>query len=85
MMNKQYIIFTQANEDWLKERVASQEYASKSELLNHLVLQARKEQIKIDWINNKLRDAEQDDFLKLNKDQIRNDTKLGVNGSFRIK
>jgi len=84
-MNKQYIIFTQANEDWLKERVASQEYASKSELLNHLVLQARKEQIKIDWINNKLRDAEQDDFLKLNKDQIRNDTKLGVNGSFRIK
>ena len=84
-MNKQYIIFTQANEDWLKERVASQEYASKSELLNHLVLQARKEQIKIDWINNKLRDAEQDDFLKLNKDQIRNDAKLGVNGSFRIK
>ena len=42
--------------------VASQEYASKSELVNDLVRQARKQQAQIDWINQKLAKAEESGF-----------------------
>lgn len=69
-MNRQSISFTKPNDEWLKQMVASQEYSSKSELINDLVRQARKQQIEIDWINNKLEKAEQNGFTKLTKDEI---------------
>lgn len=69
-MARQSISFTKPNDDWLKEQVDSQEYTSKSELINDLVRQARKQQAEIDWIRTKLEDAEQSGFTSESKQEI---------------
>ncbi|WP_299208381.1 hypothetical protein [uncultured Dokdonia sp.] len=47
-MARQSISFTDPNDEWLKAQVESKEYASKSELVNDLIRQARKQQKQID-------------------------------------
>jgi len=79
-MNRQSISFTKPNEEWLKEMVASQEYSSKSELVNDLVRQARKQQVQIDWINNKLKRAEKSGYTDLSKSDILAEAKANLNG-----
>ncbi len=79
-MNRQSITFTQPNDDWLKEMVKNEEYSSKSELVNDLIRQARKQQIQINWINRKLERAEKRGFTKLNKDEILKESKSKLNG-----
>jgi antitoxin ParD1/3/4 len=79
-MNRQSISFTKPNDEWLKEMVENQEYSSKSELVNDLVRQARKQQVQIDWINNKLKSAEESGFTNLSKDEILSESKARVNG-----
>ena len=69
-MARQSISFTKPNDKWLKSQVDSQEYSSKSELVNDLIRQARKQQVQIDWIKTKLEKAEKSGFTKDNKDQI---------------
>ncbi len=53
-MARQSISFTKPNDEWLKNQVASNEYSSKSELVNDLIRQARKQQVRVDWIRAKL-------------------------------
>lgn len=62
-MPRQSISFTQPNDEWLKTQVENQEYASKSELINDLIRQARNQQIEIDWIKAKL-DKEEKELLE---------------------
>ena len=69
-MSRQSISFTQPNEEWLKAQVDSNEYSSKSELINDLIRQARKQQTQVDWIRAKLDKAENSGFT--------NDTKAGI-------
>ena len=69
-MSRQSISFTQPNDDWLKAQVESQEYSSKSELINNLIRQARKQQRQIDWIKAKLERAENSGFNSDSKEQI---------------
>ena len=69
-MNRQSISFTQPNDEWLKDQVESKEYSSKSELVNDLVRQARKQQRQIDWISSKLEKAEESGFTTDDKEQI---------------
>lgn len=69
-MSRQSISFTQPNDDWLKAQVESQEYSSKSELINDLIRQARKQQRQIDWIRSKLERAENSGFTSNSKEQI---------------
>ena len=69
-MTRQSISFTQPNNEWLKNQVDSKEYSSKSELVNDLVRQARKQQRQIDWISSKLENAENSGFTNDNKEQI---------------
>ena len=78
-MNRQSISFTEPNDEWLKQMVSSQEYSSKSEIINDLVRQARKQQVQIDWINNKLEKAEQNGFTKLDKHDILKESKSRLN------
>lgn len=78
-MNRQSISFTEPNDEWLKQMVSSQEYSSKSEIINDLIRQARKQQVKIDWINNKLEKAEQNGFSKPDKDEILAESKSRLN------
>ena len=70
IMARQSISFTKPNDDWLKEQVDSQEYTSKSELINDLVRQARKQQAEIDWIRTKLDEAERSGFTTDSKQDI---------------
>ena len=69
-MTRQSISLTQPNDEWLKTQVESKEYSSKSELVNDLVRQARKQQLQIDWISSKLESAENSGFTNDSKEQI---------------
>ncbi len=62
VMARQSISFTEPNDKWLKSQVESNEYSSKSEVVNDLIRQARKQQKQIDWINAKLEKAEKGGF-----------------------
>ena len=69
-MPRQSISFTKPNDEWLKSQVSSEEYTSKSELVNDLVRQARKQQRQIDWIKAKLDRAEKSGFTDDNQSAI---------------
>ena len=69
-MGRQSISLTGPNDEWLKAQVESKEYASKSELVNDLVRQARKQQQEIDYIRMKLKKAEKVGFTNDSKEDI---------------
>ncbi|MBV6646025.1 MAG: CopG family transcriptional regulator [Cyclobacteriaceae bacterium] len=69
-MARQSISFTEPNDKWLKAQVESQEYSSKSELVNDLIRQARKQQQEIDYIRMKLEKAENSGFTNERKADI---------------
>ncbi|MBD8487339.1 CopG family transcriptional regulator [Echinicola sp. CAU 1574] len=79
-MARQSISFTKSNDEWLKEQVDNNEYSSKSELVNDLIRQARKQQVEIDWIRVKLKKAENSGFTDESKDQILKQSKSLLNG-----
>ena len=79
-MARQSISFTKPNDEWLKAQVDSDEYSSKSELVNDLIRQARKQQAQINWIRAKLDKSESSGFTKDTKDQILNQSKSLLNG-----
>ena len=64
-MARQSISFTQPNDEWLKAQVENKEYSSKSELVNDLIRQARKQQRQIDWISAKLERAENNGIVEI--------------------
>jgi len=79
-MARQSISFTKPNDEWLKAQVENDEYSSKSELVNDLIRQARKQQVQIDWIREKLDKSESSGFTDDTKDQILNQSKSLLNG-----
>jgi len=79
-MARQSISFTQPNDEWLKNQVDNKEYSSKSELVNDLIRQARKQQRQIDWISSKLERAENSGFTNDNKKRILAKSKSLLNG-----
>ncbi len=79
-MARQSISFTKPNDEWLKVQVDNDEYSSKSELINDLIRQARKQQAQIDWIRAKLEKSERSGFTDMTKDQILKQSKSLLNG-----
>ena len=79
-MSRQSISFTKPNDEWLKAQVDKEEYSSKSELVNDLIRQARKQQVQIDWIRAKLEKAENSGFTDDSKKQILAQSKSLSNG-----
>ena len=79
-MTRQSISFTQPNDEWLKSQVDNKEYASKSELVNDLIRQARKQQRQIDWLTSKLEQAEISGFTTDSRSQILAESKSLLNG-----
>ncbi len=79
-MARQSISFTQPNDEWLKSQIENKEYSSKSELVNDLIRQARKQQRQIDWIGSKLEKAENSGFTNDSKEQILAKSKSLLNG-----
>jgi antitoxin ParD1/3/4 len=79
-MSRQSISFTEPNDEWLKSLIASNEYSSKSEIINDLIRQARKQHHQIDWINIKLEKAEKSDFTTDSKHEILSQSNALLNG-----
>ena len=79
-MSRQSISFTKPNDEWLKAQVESQEYSSKSELVNDLIRQARKQQAQVDWLRAKLEKAEKSGFTDDSKESILAQSKFMLNG-----
>jgi len=80
IMARQSISFTQPNDEWLRAQVDNKEYSSKSELVNDLIRQARKQQRQIDWISSKLERSESSGFTNDSKEQILAQSKSLLNG-----
>ena len=78
-MPRQSISFSKPNDDWLKAQVDNKEYSSKSELVNDLIRQARKQQVQIDWIRAKLEKSEKSGFTSESKDEILKQSKSLLN------
>ena len=79
-MARQSVSFTKPNDEWLKAQLENQEYSSKSELINDLIRQARKQQAQIDWVKAKLDRSERSGFTDSTKEQILNQSKSSFNG-----
>lgn len=69
-MARQSISLTKPNDEWLKSQVESEEYTSKSELVNDLIRQAREQQAELDWIRLKLTKAEKSGFTNDSAEKI---------------
>jgi antitoxin ParD1/3/4 len=69
-MPRQSISFSKPNDEWLKAQIENEEYSSKSELVNDLIRQARKQQVEIDWIRAKLEKSESSEFSGDTKEEI---------------
>jgi len=80
IMARQSISFTKPNDEWLKAQIDREEYSSKSELINDLVRQARKQQVHVDWIRAKLNKSEASGFTDETKEQILKQSKSLLNG-----
>ena len=69
-MIRQSISFTAPNDNWLNSLVESEEYSSKSEVVNDLIRKARERQLQIEKIRAKLIEAENSGFTNLTMDEI---------------
>ena len=79
-MARQSISLTEPNDRWLKSQVESNEYSSKSELVNDLIRQARRQEKQIDLMRIKLESAEKSGFTNDSKEDIREAAKERLNG-----
>jgi len=80
-MIRQSITFTKPNDEWLRDQVNNEEYTSKSELVNDLIRQARKQQVQVDYIKARLDKSEKSGFTNDSKAQILNQSKSLLNGT----
>ena len=69
-MTRQSISFTTPNDEWLKAQIESEEYTSKSDVVNDLIRKARAQQSEIEWIRAKLIKAEKSGFTNMTRDEI---------------
>ena len=69
-MTRQSISLTSPNDEWLKNQVESKEYSSKSEVVNDMIRRVRQQQAKIDWLQDKLKQAEKSGFTTDSKSEI---------------
>lgn len=77
---RQSISFSKPNDEWLKTQIDNEEYSSKSELVNDLIRQARKQHAHIDWIRAKLEKSERSGLTDDTKEQILKQSKSLLNG-----
>ena len=74
-MTRQSITLTMPNDDWLKNQIQSNEFTSKSEVVNDLIRKARAKKGEIDLIRSKL--------LKSEKSGFTNDTSKEILKEFK--
>jgi len=74
-MARQSITFSKPNDEWLKSQIESEEYMSKSELVNDLIRQAREQQIEVDYIRAKIERGLKSGFSNRTASEILADSK----------
>lgn len=74
-MTRQSISLTDPNDAWLSARVESNEYMSKSEVVNDLIRRAREEEERLQFIRAKLIEAEQSGFVTPDREAMRKEFK----------
>lgn len=77
-MPRQSITFTSPNDDWLKAQVESQEYGSKSDVINDLIRRARQKSEEMEVLRAKLIRAENSGYSERTPAQIRAEAKAGL-------
>jgi antitoxin ParD1/3/4 len=80
-MTRQSISLTRPNDEWLKAQVDSEEYSSKSEVVNDLIRRARE----VETIRAKLIAAEQSGFSNRTPEQIRHDAKAKLKNDSKLQ
>ena len=63
-MSRQSITLAKQNDDWLKNQVAEQEFSSKSEAVNYLIQQARKQEEYYEFVRMKIELGEKSGIAK---------------------
>jgi antitoxin ParD1/3/4 len=76
-MTRQSISLTDPNDAWLMAQVESNEYTSKSDVVNDLIRRAREAEQKIELIRAKLIEAEQSGFVTPDREGMRKEFKAG--------
>tara|TARA_B100000780_G_C21088289_1_gene438491 strand:- start:563 stop:904 length:342 start_codon:yes stop_codon:yes gene_type:complete len=80
MMARQSITLTDPNDEWLKNQVDKNEYASKSELINDLIRQARSKEEQLKLLRLKLEHAENSGFTTDSMEEIIKESKSQLDG-----
>lgn len=70
-MIRQSISLTAPNDRWLNSLVESEEYSSKSEIVNDLIRKARAQQTEVDLIRRRLIQAETSGFVLQSPEEMR--------------
>ncbi|NDB70598.1 MAG: CopG family transcriptional regulator [Methylocystaceae bacterium] len=74
-MARQSISLTAPNDQWLNSLVESEEYSSKSEIVNDLIRRARAQQNELELIRNRLIKAENSGFITQSAEELRSEFK----------
>ncbi len=69
-MRRTSISFTPPNDEWINSQIESEEFSSKSEVVNDLIRKARNQQDEINYIRAKLIASEKSGFTDLTRDEI---------------
>lgn len=64
MTTRQSVTITPPNDAWLSAQVESEEYTSKSDVINTLIRKERARQERIEYIRSRLIEAEQSGFVE---------------------
>ena len=78
-MSRQSISFTEPNNNWLSAQIKSQEYRSKSEVVNDLIRQARAKEEQLNIIRAKLIQAEKSGFTTQGQAEMLSEFKRDLN------
>lgn len=63
-MTRQSITLAKQNDEWLKNQVANHEFTSKSEAVNYLIQQARRQEDYFEFVSNKIELGEKSGLAK---------------------
>ncbi len=82
-MSRQSITLATQNDEWLKQQVANQEFTSKSEAVNFLNKQARRQEEYFEYVRNKINLGEKSGLTKKqSKEEMLVEFKKRLNVSF---
>lgn len=78
-MTPQSITLTKQNDEWLKAQIAQEEFNSKREAINYLIIQARERDEYHDFVQMKIDRGLKSGFSAKSKEELLNEIKRKLN------